>query len=357
MNVYSAAWCLRYLKPSRLVSLAIIIGFAILALSFPTAHPLEDAIGGGIGRAWLWFGSFCLGAGLVLFSVLLIADILRLGLKATGFNVPVKIYAYCALAIAASLVGAAVIKGAGPPLVKRMDIALNGLPGKLDGFKIVQISDFHLGRLTGPDKLRRLTAQVNLLEPDLVAFTGDILERRGVIPGDICEILGALRFRYGTVAVLGNHDLFAGKDAAGNLFTSCGVKVLRGEVYEPVPGLIVGGVDDLKRAPISAKNTAVLAKKLYAPGKATILLSHQPQGWEPLTGGRPALVLSGHSHAGQIFPFNMIERPFFKYFYGLYRDRETVLYVTSGAGTWGPPMRLGTDSELPLIVLRAVTAK
>lgn len=165
MNLYSAAWCLRYLKLSRFISLAIIIGFTMLALSFPTAHPLEDAIGEGIGRAWLWFGSFWLGAGLVLFSILLISDFLLLGLKATDVNVPVRIYAYCALAIAAFLVYAAAIKGAGPPLVKRMDIAISGFPGKLDGFKIVQVSDFHLGRLIGPDKLRSLTAQINLLEP------------------------------------------------------------------------------------------------------------------------------------------------------------------------------------------------
>jgi hypothetical protein len=357
MNAYSATWCLRYLKPSRSVSLAIVICFIVLALSFPTAHPLEDVIGGGTGRAWLWFGSFWLGAGLVLFSVLLIADLLYFGMKTVGITVPNRIYAYCALAIAVSLVWAAAIKGTGPPLVKRMAVAIIGLPGKLDGLKIVQVSDFHLGRLIGPDKLRSLAAQINLLEPDLVVYTGDILERRGVIPKDICKILGTVRARYGTVAVLGNHDLFAGKDAAGNLFTSCGVKVLRGEVYEPAPGLIVGGVDDLKRAPLSAEDTTVLAKKLFHPGKASLLLSHQPQGWEQLMGGRPALVLSGHTHAGQVFPFNMIERPFFKYFYGLYKDRETVLYVTSGAGTWGPPMRLGTDSELPLIILRTAIVK
>ncbi len=357
INVYSATWCLRYLKPSRSFSFIIIAGFLLLALSFPMAHPLEDAIGGGLGRAWLWFGSFCLGAGLVLFSILLIADLLHLCLKQAGITVPIGIYAYCALAIAASLVCAAVIKGAGPPLLKRMDVAVNGLPGKLDGFKIVQVSDFHLGRLIGPDRLRRLAAQINLLEPDLVVYTGDILERRGVIPKDICEILGTVRAKSGSVAVLGNHELFAGKDAAEDVFTGCGVKVLRGEAYEPVPGLIVGGVDDLKRAPLSAGDAAGLAKKLFPPGKASLLLSHQPQGWEQLTGGRPALVLSGHTHAGQIFPFNMLERPFFRYFYGLYKDRATVIYVTSGAGTWGPPMRLGTDSELPLIVLRTAKLK
>jgi len=356
MNFYIAARLLRYLRPGRAASRALIAVFVLLALAFPTAHPLESAVGGVLGRAWLWFGFFWLGASFILFWVFLIFDLAFTALKAAGAKLPAGPCALAALALAAVLIGAAVKGGADEPRVNRLEVRLKGLPENLDGFKIVQISDLHLGRLNGPKKLARLVAQINALKPDLVVFTGDLSERRENMPPEACGLLQSIRSRYGAAAALGNHDLFAGKNNAADFFTGCGIRVLRGNAYEPADGLELGGVDDLRRAPLSSSDAALLAGTLFKPGSAAILLSHQPQGWEPVMNGAPGLVLSGHTHEGQIFPFSVIERPFFKYFYGLYKDRDTVIYVTSGAGTWGPPLRLFTVSELPLITLRRAAA-
>ncbi len=357
MNFYIVSRLLRYFRPGRGAARALTAFFIVLALAFPTAHSLEAVAGGVFGRAWLWFGFFWLGASFILFYTLLIFDLAFTGLKAAGLKLPTRPCALAALAFATGLIGFAIKGGADEPRVKHIEAALSGLPSRLDGFKIIQVSDLHLGRLTGPDKLRRLAAQINSLEPDLVVLTGDFSERRENMPDDACGILKSLRARYGLAAALGNHDLFAGKDKAADFFSRCGIRVLRGNVYEPAPGLLVGGVDDLKRSPLSPADAALLAKALFRPGAAAVLLSHQPQGWEAVMNGAPGLVLSGHTHAGQIFPFNLIERPFFKYFYGLYKDRETLLYVTSGAGTWGPPLRLFAPSELPLITLRPAGTK
>ncbi len=357
VNFYIAGWLLRFFKPGRGAAFALGAGFCVLAASYPAAHTLEAAAGGALGHALLWFGFFWLGASFILFYTLLLASLVFGRLKARGVTPPARPYALASLAVAAVLLGIAVKGGADRPRVKLVEADIAGLPEKLDGFKIAQISDLHLGRLNGAEKLRRLADEINSLRPDLVALTGDFSERRENVPEEACGILKGLRARYGTAAALGNHDLFAGKDKAADFLSRCGIRVLRGTVFEPVTGLMVGGVDDLKRSPLSPGEAASLAKALVVPGKAAVLLSHQPQGWEPIMNGAPGLVLSGHTHAGQIFPFNLIERLIYKYFYGLYRDRGTVLYVTSGAGTWGPPLRLFTDSELPLITLRPLKNK
>jgi len=351
-NFYSAWWLLRYFKPGRSAARAIAAVFLALSLAYPAAHPLESAAGGAFGHALLWFGFFWLGACFILLYTLLLADAAHRTLKARGVMLPARPYASAALAAAGALICLAVMGGAEKPRVKQIEVPVSGLPAGLNGFKIAQITDLHLGRLNGRDKLRAVAERINALRPDLVVLTGDFSERRENVPEGACAILKTVRARYGLAAALGNHDLFAGKDKAADFLSGCGIRVLRGAVYEPAPGLMVGGVDDLKRSPLSAAQAAALAGELIRPGKAALLLSHQPQGWGAIMNGAPGLVLSGHTHAGQIFPLNLIERALYKYFYGLYRDRGTLLYVSSGAGTWGPPMRLFTASEIPLLTLR-----
>ena len=357
VNLYSARRLASYFKAGRAAAAGLAALFTALALSFPAAHPLEAAAGGAAGRAFLWFGFFWLGAGFILFWVLLAADLIYAGLGAAGVRRPPgRAWALGALAAAAALTALGLAEAAAGPRVRRVDVPLAGLPRELDGFTIAQVSDLHLGRLAGAGGLARLADEIPALKPDLVVFTGDFSERRENVPEAACALVGRLRGRYGAAAALGNHDLPSGGAPGGGFLELCGVTVLRGRAYSPAPGLDVGGVDDLRRGPLTAERAAALAGELFRPGRAAVLLSHQPQGWEAVTGGRPALVLAGHTHGGQLFPFNLLERPFFKYFYGLYRDRATEVYVTSGAGTWGPPLRLFTRSELPLLTLRPEVA-
>jgi predicted MPP superfamily phosphohydrolase len=158
--------------------------------------------------------------------------------------------------------------------------------------------------------------------------------------------------KYGKAGVPGNHDSFSGPDNSAAFYSACGVRMLRFEKYEPVAGLQVAGVDDPRRGTTGGGRLQLLISSL-SPSKPLIFLSHRPLGFDAVIKAVPGLVLSGHTHEGQIYPFGLIERPMYKYFHGLYQAGPSSIYVTSGAGTWGPPMRLFTMSELPLFTLRS----
>jgi len=350
-NVYGASWLLRRLKPAPRARLFLVEGALLLSAFFAGARVVTTGHAGIFWDALLWLSYFGFGASFIIAWVLLVCDLGLAVLKALGAGWAVRRgAALAALAAALGLVCLAAWHGSENPPVKRVEIAIKGLPKALDGFTIVQISDIHLGRLIKAGRLAKIAGTINALKPDLVVLTGDFSESREPMPEGTCEILKGMYARYGKDAVLGNHDMFTGGSGETAFFESCGVKVLRGQAYEPVPGLVVAGVDDLHQ-----RNMAALGKLAVSldRSKPLIFLSHQPQGFDEITASGNGLVLCGHTHAGQIFPFGPLERHLFKYFYGLYKENGFSIYITSGAGTWGPPLRLFADPELPLFVLHA----
>lgn len=350
-HLYFLWWLGRYFPLSPRRSRVFKLCLFVLALLFPAAEYLEKGPVSGLTDALLWSGFAWLGAMLILVSVLLLCDLLYLILRVFRAGRPAKrTLGIFSLALAAALIALALFQGAALPKVTPMDIAIPNLPDTLDGFKVIQISDTHLGRIIPVDRFRKIAALVNPLKPDLLAFTGDITENGVEDPEGICAVIRSMNAKYGKAGVLGNHDSFSGPDNAAAFYSGCGVRMLRFEKYEPVPGLQVAGVDDPRRGALPGRNQELLASAL-SPSRPLILLSHRPEGFDAVIKAVPGLVLSGHTHAGQIWPFGLIERPLYKYFYGLYRAGASSIYVSSGAGTWGPPMRLFTVSELPLFVL------
>ena len=350
-HFYFIRWTGRYFSLSAGQSRIFKLCVCALALCFPAAEYLEKFSGGGLAGAVLWFGFFWLGAMFILVCVLFLCDLLFLLLRLGGTGIRAgRMGGAAALALAACLILSAVWRGAALPKTVSMDISLRNLPAGLDGVKIVQISDLHLGRLITTDRLRGIAAQVNRLAPDLIVFTGDFTENGAGDMAGICSAVRSMNSKYGKAAVLGNHDLFGGGDNAAAFYSGCGVKMLRSEKYEPAAGLQVAGVDDLRRARGTGARLEQLVSALD-PALPVIFLSHQPQGFDAVMKAGSGLVLSGHTHEGQIFPFGLMEKPLFEYFYGLYKAGAFTVYVTSGAGTWGPPMRLFTVSELPLFIL------
>jgi len=324
----------------------------LLSAFYPLARLYAESHFGGIADVMLWLAFFSFGASFIFFWVLLVCDLALSLLKALGAGWAWSRPAFLAvLALAASFLALAAWHGAEVPKPKRVEVTIKNLPKALDGFTIAQISDLHLGRMIKLKRLKKMAETIYRLRPDLVVFTGDFAESREPMPEGACEVVKGLSARYGKAAVLGNHDMFAaGGSPVADFFESCGVKVLRGASYEPVPGLVVAGVDDIRR------NDGEAVRKLAAVldrSKPLVFLSHQPQGFDEITAAGAGLVLCGHTHRGQIFPFGPMERHMFKYFYGLYKAGDFTVYVTSGAGAWGPPLRLFADSELPLLVLRS----
>lgn len=343
-NLYAANWLVRRLRPGPAGRFLAVEGALLASALYPAARVWSQRLPGPLADGALWLGFFALGASFIVFWWLALCDLALWGarVKARGAALP-------CLAGAAVLVGLAALAGRRPPELVRVEVPVKGLPAALDGFSVLQVSDLHLGRMNGLDRLEYIAAAARAAKPDLVAFTGDFSERRERMPDGTCEALRALPARYGKAAALGNHDMFSGEGGpAAEFFESCGVKVLRGAAYEPAPGLQAAGVDDLRRDPGGARRLAPLLDR----SKPLLFLSHQPDGFDEVTAAGSGLALSGHTHEGQIFPFSLIERWTFRHFYGLYKEKDFTVYVTSGAGTWGPPLRLFTRSELPLLVLR-----
>ena len=351
-HLYFLWWSGRYFMPSPRQSLLFRLWLLAMALLLPAAEYLGKSNAGVLTDALIRLGFTWLGAMLILVSVLILCDILHLFLRLFRAARPAKReLGRFALGLAAAFIILAVHQGGALPRVKSMEIALQDLPPALDGFKVVQLSDTHIGRIVTVERFRKIAAQVNALNPDLIVFTGDITENGVEDPAGVCEVIRSMNAKYGKVGVMGNHDSFSGVDNAAAFYSACGIRMLAFEKYEPVPGLQVAGADDPRRGARLAGRLDALVSSLVS-SKPLIFLSHRPEGFDPVIKAMPGLILSGHTHEGQIYPFGLLEMLVYKYFYGLYKAGGTSIYVSSGAGTWGPPMRLFTANELPVFVLK-----
>jgi len=247
--------------------------------------------------------------------------------------------------------------------VKPLTVRLNRLPKSLDGFKIVQITDLHIGPIIDGEWLRQIVDRVNALKPDIIVVTGDLadgsVEKLGHQVAPIAELTAPLGVYY----ISGNHEYFYGVEPWCAHIASLGLRVLRNERVSIVAGLQrdcfdLAGVDDWSSRRFSGQGPD-LPKALAGrdPDKTLVLLAHQPVAIDEAAAHGVDLQLSGHTHGGQIWPFNYAVQLQQPYVDGLHRHRDTAtqIYVSSGTGLWGPPMRFGTAAEITNITLRSAT--
>jgi predicted MPP superfamily phosphohydrolase len=219
--------------------------------------------------------------------------------------------------------------------------------------RIVQISDVHLGLIVREGRLRRILEKVRAAEPDILLSTGDLVDGQIDHMSDLAAMLGEVGARYGKFAVLGNHEFYAGLDRSLAFTREAGFTLLRGE-GRTVSGLInIAGVDDpagrgfgtAREIPEKALLSSLPAEKF------TLFLKHRPLVDETAA-DLFDLQLSGHSHKGQIFPFTLIIKLLYPVDAGLLRlSGGSLLYVSRGTGTWGPPMRFLAPPEVSVIDL------
>lgn len=253
------------------------------------------------------------------------------------------------LAAGSAYLGAGIAEGAKDPALVFVDVPQNRFAHP---YRIVQISDLHIGGLIDRDFVRRSVETINALEPDLIAITGDLSDAHIETISEAVGELRHLRSRYGTFYVVGNHEYFHSLEATIEYVKSLGIRVLENESV-PIDGgaFYVVGVNDIfgYRTQTHAPD---LARALHdVPSDVpTLLLAHQPKFVEYLAGFVPSLMLCGHTHGGQIWPFRhlvSLQQPYVK---GLHeRGAGSHLYVNSGIGFWGPPMRLGSQAEITCI--------
>lgn len=242
------------------------------------------------------------------------------------------------------------------PRIREVKVPIRGLSEDLSGLKIIQISDLHIGPTIRKEYVVDVVRRVNETQPDLIAITGDLVDGKVEELAEHLEPLAGLVSRYGVFYVTGNHEYYW--DAGGLIakLKTLGFQILLNENRVLEIGdakLLVGGVTDSSAGSFIREHRSEVAKALASRqiSELKILLAHRPSACvqaEPLGFD---LQLSGHTHAGQFFPFNLLARFFHTYYRGLNRHGRMWVYVNSGTGYWGPANRFGVSSEITVLRL------
>nr|WP_062336545.1 metallophosphoesterase [Herbidospora sakaeratensis] len=258
---------------------------------------------------------------------------------------------------AGTIVGFGLKSGLGDPVLERVPIKLVNLDPRVSGLRIALVSDIHLGPLTGLAHTERIVEQINRCDADIVAIVGDLVDGTVRDLGHLAAPLGDIQARQGTYFVTGNHEYYieGGPGEWIDTLQSYGIRTLANErvsiYHDDVPAITLAGVNDVNGATMQAG--ADLHPALYdrPKGVPTVLLAHQPVIGAQAAEWGVDLQLSGHTHGGQMVPFDRIvplQQPVVR---GLDTIGEMQIYVTRGAGFWGPPVRVGAPPEVTLIRL------
>ncbi|MFI6907090.1 metallophosphoesterase [Nonomuraea sp. NPDC050394] len=253
-------------------------------------------------------------------------------------------------AAATSIVGYGMVTALGPPHLEHVTIRLRRGGAQAQGLRIALVGDIHLGPMLGRAHTRRIVDMINRTEADLVAIVGDLVDGTVGQLASAAAPLGDLRSRHGTFFVTGNHEYFSGASAWIEELRDLGVRLLQNERVE-LPGLDLAGVNDVTGARQDHGPDYDLALGGRDQDRPVILLAHQPiQVNEAMRHGVD-LQLSGHTHGGQMVPMNLITSWAQPTLAGHGRFGDTQLYVTKGAGFWGPPVRVGAPPDITIVEL------
>ena len=347
--VVSRVWGL---MPTAISKRWLLFAAVLLWLSYPLGRALAHWKLTFPGYFFEMAGAIWMGALFLALIWLLAVDLVTgFGFLLTEAYKPLRV---AALGLTALLSIWGLIQGLRSPAVREEVVVLRGLPVRLDGLVAVQVSDLHLGTLMGRRWLDRLADLVNGQNPDLIFLTGDVLDGGAEEVERLKPQLALFRAPLGVWAVTGNHEFYVGLDRSVAFMESCGIVVLRDSAREVAPGLVLAGVDDLTARREFRVDGDPLQKALASrPEGATIFLSHSPLGAETADKMGVGLMLSGHTHNGQIWPFGYLVRLYYPYITGRYAVGGMTLLVSHGTGTWGPPMRLFARGEIIRISLKA----
>jgi len=345
---------------------AVALGvFMLVMMATPLAVRLADRQGAIVAaRGLAYLGYTWMGLVFLLFCLSLCVDLYNLAMRLvavlTGSSTARLLLtgkkAFLTLLLLGLALGLWAMVEAWRIRLEHLEITTAKLPLQLHQLKVVQISDLHLGLIVGEQRLERVLFLIREAEPDLLVCTGDLVDAQMDNLNHLASLLDRVKPPFGKFAVLGNHEFYAGIDQSERFLRLAGFTILRGTRDLPGGLFAVVGVDDpaaLYRPSGSLTPEEQEAAALAAPGSRpfTLLLKHRPSvRTESL--GQYDLQLSGHAHKGQIFPFTLVTRLWFPRQDGLYRlEGGSLLYVSRGTGTWGPPMRFLAPPEVTLITV------
>lgn len=265
------------------------------------------------------------------------------------------------LFVARAVGGAAALAGLGTvgygtygvlrgPRVKRITVPLARLPRSAHGFRIAVVSDIHLGPILGRAHTRRIVDTINATSPDLVAVVGDLVDGTVADLGTAAEPLAGLEARHGSYFVTGNHEYFSGAAEWVDHVRELGLRPLENARVEIV-GFDLAGVNDVAGESEGQGPDFAAALGDRDRSRASVLLAHQPVVIDDAVAHGVDLQLSGHTHGGQLWPGNLLAELANPTVAGLERYGDTQLYVSRGAGAWGPPVRVGAPSDITVVEL------
>lgn len=242
------------------------------------------------------------------------------------------------------------------PRLKYVTVPLAKLPAGADGYRIAVVSDIHLGPLLGRAHTQRIVDTINGARPDLVAIVGDLVDGSVADLGPAAEPLARLGARDGSYFVTGNHEYFSGAAPWVDFVRELGVHPLENARVEIAAGFDLAGVNDISGASHHAAPDYGKALDDRDRTRAAVLLAHQPVMIHEAVEHGVDLQLSGHTHGGQLWPGNYLAELANPTVAGLERYGDTQLYVTRGAGAWGPPVRVGAPSDITIVTLASPKA-
>lgn len=338
--------------------------FVLAAGSFVAGRFLERTACTDLTTAIVWIGSFWLAFMLYLIMSLAALDLLRLSTALFHWWPRAAAANYQAVkAVAFGLVlggtAAAVIAGhvnALRPRIERLEITIPKRAGPRRELRIVMASDIHLGTIIGNGRLEQMVGLINAQQPDVILLAGDIVDEDvgRVIRDNLGETLKKLDAPLGVYGITGNHEYIGGAAAAVDYLNAHGVAMLRDSVIMVGNSFYLGGRDDRSGQRFNGRPRRPLPELLQGVDltKPLILMDHQPFELDKSAAAGVDLQLSGHTHHGQLWPLNYITNKVYELSWGYKKKGATHFYVSSGYGTWGPPVRIGNRPEIVKITLR-----
>ncbi|MEU0407907.1 metallophosphoesterase [Streptomyces griseorubiginosus] len=253
-------------------------------------------------------------------------------------------------AVAAGTVGYGTYGVLRGPRVKRVKVPLAKLPRSAHGYRIAVVSDVHLGPVLGRGFSERVVATVNATQPDLIALVGDLVDGSVDDLRSAVEPIAGLRARDGAFFVTGNHEYISGAEQWTAHVQELGLKLLANDRVE-LASFDLAGVNDVTGEDHDDGPDLQAALKDRDPSRTSVLLAHQPVFVDEAVRHGVDLQLSGHTHGGQLWPMNYVAELANPTVAGLERYGDTQLYVSRGAGAWGPPTRVGAPSDVTVVEL------
>jgi len=344
---------------SFLAAFTLVVCMLIMVLAPMLVRLLEREGLGTVAVPLAFSGYLWMGFLFLFFIIMLVIDLGRILVRYGGlvFHHDVSVYfsdrqaflVACAVSLGVSIYG---YREATSVRLEKVVVPTTKLPPSMKSFRIVQISDVHLGLIVQGQRLKNIISEIETAQPDLLVSTGDLLDGQTDGMTAFAAALGNVHTPFGKIAVTGNHEYYAGIKNSLSFTKQAGFTVLQGEMLDVAGVMTVVGVDD----PAGTRfgygkiyEDAILAKATH--GRFVLLLKHRPVVAKQSV-GLFDLQLSGHIHKGQIFPFEMLTYLLYPVKTGLSRIMDaSYLYVSRGTGTWGPPIRFLAPPEVTIIEL------